>query len=240
VLKYADATDPTESEIVSYTFTDDGLRLYNPVTIKGATMENFRWDSDRMHYVCTDPGVNAYWAAFFSPDYQLRYGEFLGEWLLEYTVRNGATWNNTRQDDTVEIVRLEQNATFRVTCDKMFNFEGLILTFNRLKGVVSFYPAIIADVEDDGIYALRQLLLASTRSNPYGTLGGPGGLVGIWNQDEANERKITFTDNGSWGTYEAASIILRCYTGNTYVKNYSKNVDNKVVFENLVLTKINE
>jgi hypothetical protein len=241
LFKYTDATDPAAAEIISYTFTGDGLRLYEPVTIKGVTMENFRWDNDLLRYVCTDPGVNVYWAAFFPPDFQLRYGEFLGKWSLEYTARIGAAWEATRRKDTVEIVQLEQNATFRMACAKMFNFEGLVLTFNRLKGSMSFYPmAAIANVVDGGNYDLWQILLASNRSNAYGTLGGPGGLVGIWNQDAAGERKITFEDNGAWVTYKAASIILRCYTGTTYAKNYSSNVDNKIVFENLVLTKINE
>jgi hypothetical protein len=157
-------------------------------------------------------------------------------------VRINTTWSAADSSDIVEITELERNATFRMSCDKMFNFEGLVLTFDPLKGIASIYPQYTADVEVSGIqYSLRQIILASNRSNAYGTLNGPGGLVGVWNHDNADERTITFTDNGRWGTYTAASIILRLYSSaGVYVRNYTENVDQKVVFENLVLTKIND
>jgi hypothetical protein len=234
--------DNSEQETLPYAFTSDGIRMCNPFVVKGVTIENFQWNNDQLTYVCTDAGADVRLSAYFPADFQLRYGEFLGKWHVDYTVRINTTWSAARSRDIVEIVELERNVTFRMTCDKMFNFEGLILTFDPLKGTASIYPLSIADVKVSEVqYGLRQIILAVNRSSAYGTLNGPGGLIGAWNHDEAGERTITFVDNGRWGTYQGASVILRLYNvAGAYVKNYTENVDQKVVFENIVLTKIND
>ncbi|MDR3226081.1 MAG: DUF4302 domain-containing protein, partial [Prevotellaceae bacterium] len=65
---------------VAYTFTPDGIRLYEPFEYSGTTMQNFKWNSVEEKYECTDAGVNAYFDVYFPDDYQLRYSEFLGHW----------------------------------------------------------------------------------------------------------------------------------------------------------------
>jgi hypothetical protein len=161
---------------------------------------------------------------------------------VDYKVRINTTWSAADSSDIVEITELERNATFRMACDNMFNFGGLILTFNPLKGIISIHPAIAAEVTVNGSqWNLQQQIY--NRTNTYTALNGPGGLVGTWNHDEADERILTFEDNNRvpYAT-PLSSIFLRRYlVGNTSTyATYTENVGQKTVFENLVLTKIND
>lgn len=56
-------TEKTETETVTtyYPFmcTEDGIRLLEPLTLGGATMQNFTWDGNAKTFTCTDEGVNA-------------------------------------------------------------------------------------------------------------------------------------------------------------------------------------
>jgi hypothetical protein len=236
VIEYAGIE---ETETMPYAFTGDGIKLQKPLTVNGVTIQNFQWDNTQLKYISTDAGADVYLAAFFPPGF-LRYSDFLGRWQLKYRVRINSSWSTVDSTDIVEIIELEQKVSFRMVCDKIFNFGGVTLTFDPLKGTVSIYPLHVTNLEIDGVqYGLRQIILADNRSNAYGTLGGPGGLTGVWNNDEDGRRIIEFKDNGQWVTYKGASIILRLYTtAGVYVRNYTENIGQKVVFENLVLTKI--
>ncbi|MDR0754758.1 MAG: DUF4302 domain-containing protein [Prevotellaceae bacterium] len=232
-------SDGSEDEKISYAFTSSGIRLYEPYTINGITVENFVWDSVNEQYICSDQGANAYLKMYFPADFQIKYEEFLGKWKLEYEARDSASW--TSGTDTVELTEIKRNAKLMLECDKMFNFAGITLTFDPRKGVVYAY-CINTDVHSSGNY-IRQCPYDTQAGYIYVSVYNPpnylGGLVGVWNGDQNSERKITFEDNRVWGTYKANGILLRLYTpGNTSAGNYTANINGKYAFRNLVLTKI--
>ncbi|MDR2293458.1 MAG: DUF4302 domain-containing protein [Prevotellaceae bacterium] len=228
------------NEKISYAFTIDGIRLYEPYTINGVTMANFVWDNTTERYVCSDPGVNAYLKMYFPADFQIKYEDFLGKWKLDYQARTSAGWSTTTMD-TVEIIEVKRNASFMLTSDKLFNFAGITLTFDPRKGIVSIY-CINTDVHSSGHF-VRQCPYDTQAGYIYTSVYNPpsylGGLVGVWNNDENSERKITFEDNKVWSTYKANGILFRLYDlSNVSQGNYTGNTDGKYAFRNLLLTKI--
>jgi hypothetical protein len=233
VIEYAGSTD-LETPVIPYAFTGDGIKLQTPIVVNDVTIENLRWDPDQLQYVCTDPGVNAYLAAFFPSDYQLRYSEFLGKWKLSYKGRNSSAWASTAAVDTVEVIMMVQNESFRMKCDKLFNPDGLILSFDPQKGNISLYCFSVGI--DDG-WDLRQVMYAVTDGYSYSTVNSSlYGMLGVWNNDTGGERIITFQDNGKW-QYKAEGIILRSFDGSTNRNYYGKA--GFYAFRDLVLTKIN-
>jgi hypothetical protein len=46
------------SKKVSFVFTPTGIKLYEPFTFNGVTIESLTWDDDAIRYTCPDPGVN--------------------------------------------------------------------------------------------------------------------------------------------------------------------------------------
>ncbi|MDR2064833.1 MAG: DUF4302 domain-containing protein [Prevotellaceae bacterium] len=236
-MEYADNTNTAK---ISYAFTADGIKLYEPYTLNGVSMRNFVWDDANERYVCTDQGANAYLKAYFPPDYQIKYDDFLGKWKLNYQPRNSSGWL-TADMDTVEFVELKRNSSFMMKCDKMFNFAGITLTFDSRKGTVSI-NCINTDVHSSGNF-IRQCPYDTQAGYIYTSVYNPpdylGGLIGVWNNDENGERIITFEDNKVWSTYTADGILLRLYNAsNTSQGNYSGNIDGKYGFRNLVLTKV--
>ena len=55
-----EARDTTiQEEILAFTFTPSGIKLYEPFTFKGkVTMENFNWDNEKSSFICTDPDAD--------------------------------------------------------------------------------------------------------------------------------------------------------------------------------------
>jgi hypothetical protein len=232
-------TDNSIIEKVSYAFTTDGIRLYEPFTVNGVSMRNFVWDDANMQYVCSDQGVNAILKSYFPPDFQIRYEEFLGKWKLNHQPRTSSAWL-TATMDTVEIVELKRNASYLVKCDKMFSFDGLILSFDPRKGIVSFYVNNVGSfINNNETYFIRQCAY-DTQSGyfNYG-LNGIIGLIGIWNNDENNERKIAFEDNKAWGTYSANGILFYSFnSANVSQSIYADTMSGIAGIRNLTLTKV--
>jgi hypothetical protein len=253
-IEYANAANP---DVITYTFTNDGISLYEPFTVNGVTIQNFRWDNDQMQFVSIDAGTDVRLSAYFPEDFQLKYSEFLGKWKLVYTARRadmesstGANlpWETSPSIATVNIVEQVYNESFLVQSDELFNFDGLILTFDPLKGTVAFYIANVGSIPDME-YTIRQCFLGDTKPSGGGYLQGglntKYGYVGIWNSDENDERVITFQDNGFWITRVIDSITLVPYDlSNTRRPApgayYRENVNNLVILRDLVLTKIND
>lgn len=226
--------DESKTVKVAYTFTPTGIRLYEPFEFGGTTMEYFNWNQSDEKYVCADNGINAYFDVYFPPDYQLRYSEFIGTWEMTY---HGAT-TTTFETATVTIEEKKKNATFELVCPDIFSFQGIEITFDAQKGIISILNQN-ADIQEETGYFIR--VCAYDRAAGYLATSstGPIGIVGVWNKDEGGARKVTFVDNGSWGTYKANGLLLRLFdSSNTSMGNFTDNiVDYR--FNDITITKIN-
>jgi hypothetical protein len=218
---------------IAYTHTPEGIRLYEPLTVDGVTMQNFRWNTDAGRYECTDAGVNAYFEGFLPDDYQLQYEDFLGEWDMQFHGASTTTWTMA----TVTISTKKKYNTFLLSCDDIFSFAGIELAFNVQKGTVSLLNQNAA-IHTDGINYIR--VCAYDRGAGYLNTSstGPIGLFGQWNNDEEGKREILFVDNKVWGTYKPNGILLRLMTisGNVSSGNFTANIGG-YRFNDITLTK---
>lgn len=219
---------------VSYTFTPEGIRLYQPFVFKGVTMQNFVWNRQEEKYVCSDPGVDAFFDVFFPDDYELRYSEMIGRWRMQYYGASTTTWSYA----DIEITEKKRNSTYWVIAPTILNYP-IELTFNPQKGTVTFYTHNSAVDVNTG-YDVRVCPYDRNAGYLYtSTSGVPAGIIGVWNKDQGDIRSIYFIDNGKWITYKANGLILRLYNGATSMGNFTANIGG-YRFNEITITKINE
>ncbi|GHV58215.1 hypothetical protein FACS1894182_09490 [Bacteroidia bacterium] len=220
---------------VAYTFTPAGINLYEPFTINGVTMRNFTWNASEEKYVCTDPGVSAYFDIYFPSDFQLRYGEFIGKWNIRYHGASTTTWVNA----VVDITQKKKNATYTMSCSDIFSFPGIEISYDAQKGIISILNQNAAVQEGTG-YNIR--VCAYDRAAGYLNTAstGPIGLLGVWNRDDGGTRSVNFVDNGRWGTYKPNGFLLRLYdAANTNIGNFTANLPD-YRYTDITITKIAE
>ncbi|MDR3245731.1 MAG: DUF4302 domain-containing protein [Prevotellaceae bacterium] len=237
-----DITIVDTTVIIAYTFTPDGIRLYEPFSLDNIITEKYRdvivnyfkWNKEQEKYESADPGVNAYLKGYFPPDYQLTYQEFLGEWDMQYHGTSTTAWSYA----TVTIDMKKNNNTLTLSCDEIFSFAGIELVFDAQKGTIAMLNQNAA-VHTDGVNYVR--VCAYDREAGYLSTGstGPIGLDGIWNNEKgAGNAQIHFVDNKRWGTYKPNGILLRLYTisNNTNTGNFTGNIGG-YRFNDITLTK---
>ncbi len=234
-IGYKDENNEDKIVKVPYTFTPTGIRFANPFVFKDVSMQNFTWDAKSEKYICSDPGINAYFDIYFPDDYQLRYGEFIGKWNIRYHGASTSVWVN----EVVEIVQKKKNATFTMAAPKLFAWQpGIEISFDSQKGIISILnqnagkdPATGHDVRVCSYDRSAGYLSTATT--------GPIGIVGKWNNDAGGTRSITFVDNGKWITYKPNGFLLRLFKGSTSMGNYTTNVTD-YRFNDITITKIKE
>ena len=91
---------------LSFAFTADGIRLYEPFTIDGVTMERFVWDNATKRYNCVEPaGVNAYFTGSLDPSHSLLYyDDYVGTYTVEFATSQATPPARTRTTTiTIEV-----------------------------------------------------------------------------------------------------------------------------------------
>ncbi|MDR2286032.1 MAG: DUF4302 domain-containing protein [Prevotellaceae bacterium] len=229
-LVVSDRTMSGNSINVTFTYTDEGIRLYEPLIINGVTMLNFKWIPETGKYECTDSGVNAYFEGYFSSGFQLQYEDFIGEWEMQYNGRSTSSLSTA----TVQISIKQKYRSFLLSCKEIFSFPGIVLTYNPQKGTISLISQRIEFISG-GSNNIRVFAYGRS-SGYYSTNIGSIGLDGIWNNDANGKKQITFVDNKVWGTYKVDGILLQLYTDNIYLNNFTGNAGGHR-FNNITLTK---
>jgi hypothetical protein len=227
---------------VTFAFTPDGIRLYEPFSLEDIIPEKYRdvivsyfkWNKEQGRYESDSPGVNAYLKGYFPSDYQLTYEEFLGTWDMQYHGASTTTWSYA----TVTIGFKKNNTTLHLSSNEIFSFAGIELTFNAQKGTIAMLNQNAA-VHTDGVNYIR--VCAYDRAAGYLATAstGPVGLDGIWNNEKgAGNARIHFVDNKRWGSYTANGILLRLMTiaDNVSSGNFTENIGG-YRFNDITLTK---
>lgn len=230
-IGYKNDNDEDETLSVSYTFTPTGIRLYEPFVFEGVTMQNFIWSTSEEKYVCSDPGVNAFFDVYFPEDYELRYSELIGTWRMQYHGTSTSVWDYAN----IEISQRKKNATYTLTAPDILEFP-IEVTFDAQKGIVSIFTHH-AGIDETTGYTIRVCPYDRAAGYLYTNVGGIAGIIGKWNHDEGGERMITFEDNGRWQTYKANGLIVRLYEGSTSRGNFTANIGGHR-FNDITITKI--
>jgi hypothetical protein len=236
--KEAESAIIDETKVLAYAITPKGIRLCEPFTLNGATMENFEWNTAADRYDCIDPGVNAYFKGYFPPDFQLRYERFLGRWRMEYFGAGAYSPTAQRSSVEVEFTARRKNASFFVTNEEFFSFAGIEFLYNTTNGTLEFvnYNAGVNYIDNrNNVYVLTATVNAGSTGYSYYSNLNPYGFVGEWNKDEEHP-VITLKTNGRYAT--ANAIILRLFAPDgTNVGNFTTN-QGGYRFVNIVFTKI--
>jgi hypothetical protein len=233
-IGYVDEDDVESTVTVAYSFTPSGIRFAKPFEFQGVTMQNFAWNASEEKYLCTDAGTDAFFDVYFPDDYELRYGELIGEWRIKYHGASTTTW----VEETVSVTQKKKNATYTMYSPNLFSFPGIEISFNAQKGIISILNQNAATQEGTG-YDIR--ICAYDRAAGYLNTSstGPVGVVGDWNKDAGGVRSITFVDNRQWSAYRPNGFLIRLYNGSTNMGNFTANVAD-YRFTDITITKIED
>ncbi|MDR1671407.1 MAG: DUF4302 domain-containing protein [Alistipes sp.] len=239
VLGYLATVDRTfEAEMLddtlrdfSFCYTPNGFRLAYPYEVNGVKIQNFVLDKENARYTCTDPGVTAVIQSDMPPYYELPYENFIGKWQL-----NWINASNAKVSAQVDIVFRRKNLQLLMTSPDVFSYDGLILSFRATRGFVSIMTQREFKVAN-GNYVWT--CIWDSGGYLYTTLGGIGGLIGIWDKNEVNPT-ITFLDNGGWGNRRGDGLALYLNDGVSSTRNTFNGNPGGNRFRNISMTKITE
>jgi hypothetical protein len=231
---WSDKSEELKSLKLTYTFTSDGIRLYDTATLKGAVVQNFVWDGEADKYVCTDAGATG---VVIQPN-RLSYEAYLGDWKLSFL-----DFTDSEQVIDASLVAKEQNKSFTLVLPDYPDLP-IEIGFNPKSGL-SFDMQLL-DTDTPDLYI--SVWMTSTNWYAYALEDapdvGPAGMIGKWNLDDGGVREIEFIDNGKYaysGDDPINGILPVYYYGGTtwdYFYDYYYDVyNNFFMIYNLKLTK---
>ncbi len=187
------------SDKVSFIYTNTGVKFYEPFTLGGVTLENFRWNGADSTFVCTDKGVNASLVVSL-PEGFLFYSDYIGTWAL--------TYNDGESVKEITISKDVKNKTY-VVSGLEFDF---LMDYNMAKGTVEITTQEVGTYEGYIIMLCPWSLSSGGYFNYYDSRAG---LEGTYSGEPGNIQ-ITFADNGQWDGYDVESFLFYAFTSDGY------------------------
>lgn len=187
-LTYAGAGELDAKKEIPFIYTSDGIELYEPLTIDGVTMSTFKADTENISFVCTNPGVDAEFEAFYPEGYRF-YDQLAGTYKM-----------GTK---TVKVAANSDGKTYTLTG---FYSQGTVQAeYMRSLGTLSIKFQYL------GTYAGYYIYLCGwdTAAGYYTWLEGTG-INGVNSKNDP--LTISFTDNGVWGSNTVDSFLAFAFT----------------------------
>jgi len=186
-LTYAGADEREPKVEIPFLYTDEGIRLYEPITINGVTMSTFKADVPNVSLVCADAGVDAKFEAFYPEGYRF-YNQLVGTYKM-----------GTK---TVTVVANADGKTYTLT--GFYSLSTVQAEYARTMGTLSIKAQSVGMAL--GYYA--HLCTWNTSSGNLTWTEGYG-MMGVNTIDDP--LTISFVDNGAWG--ESDSFIVYAFSG---------------------------
>ena len=208
-------THGSERVVVAFILTTTGIRLYEPITIAGKTMQNFAINAAGHKLVCTDPGVNA--EIYYSAPL-LTYGDLIGTYTLRYSTSNAQPPNRNRS----ATVTMVQNIV-----GQTYFLKGILTPADEAKGniIVKYSPSRgiaisgqILFVRENTGYDFWWLPYSRPETGNYVSRSTTPGMYST-NVDNSGKLKFDMVDDGFWVSYVVAGFILRDYQSSTSMGN---------------------
>lgn len=184
-----------------YAYTEEGISLYEPVTVEGVTVQNFKWENQT--FVSTDAvdaagkAIQITLTAFRSSNF-MHFDDFIGNYLLSV--------NDSPMP--VTLARTPQSVTYK---NRSFVLHGLgdydlTLTYSKSNSTLSLTTQYLGMFHDYYVWFC-----------PWDTVAGyftwsPGPGFTITHNGDPNKLVLTFKDNGVWGSYHANSIAFAAFS----------------------------
>lgn len=183
---YSGENASTDTQKIPFIYTDEGIRLYEPLTLNGVTMTNFKADVENVSYVCTDLGVNAKFEAFYPQGYRF-FSDLVGTYKIA--------------DRTVRVTANPDGKTYSLA--GLSDYGTVQATYTRSMGSFSITNQYLGKAF--GQYFAYFCLCNSS----YVTWVEGTGMTGV-NSVEA-PLSITFKDNGVWGSSVGDSFLVYAF-----------------------------
>ncbi|WP_418991803.1 DUF4302 domain-containing protein [Alistipes sp.] len=213
---YPDGDQSGEYIDYPYAYTEEGISFYEPVTMEGITVQNFKWENET--FVSTDAvdaagkTVHVTLAAFRNSDF-MHFDHFIGNYSLSV---NGVP-------TPVTLARTPQSVTYK---NRSLVLHGLgdydlNLTYSKSDGSLSLTTQFLGMSGNLFVW-----LCPWDAAEGYLTWNTGIGFKIIHNGDPDN-LVLTFQDNGVWGSYQVNSIIYGTFSeykadGETRVGNIDR------------------
>ena len=176
-----------------FIYTSTGIKLYEPVTIRGSKYESFNWENANKQFKCADAGTDAALTLSLPDDY-LMYDDFIGKYTFEYR-----DLNNTKVTKNIEVFEKQRRKTYLVKGLSNFDMEMRYLKTTGRIGIGCQYLG-----EEGGTPIMLWIWNGAS-----GIIYGANYVYeAVWNQNR-NNFVLTFHDNGSWtGNIKGVIAIL--------------------------------
>ncbi len=191
-----------------------GMKLYEPVTINGQTIENFELNTENNTLICTDPGTDA--IIYLMPSYD----DYAGTYIMNYT--NTPPVSNVRNRSAE--IRLIPIGDYKYHVEGILKPEdeersSIVMNFDPAAGILKFLGGqkLFQRAPDDVwvcFFVCAVHSSGSSTTNLTATYGlNMTGLV----LDESNMPvSFTFVDNGLYTSYTVTGF-------NFYGRNAADN-----------------
>lgn len=209
-LTYADADERDPKKEIPFLYTDEGIKLYEPITINGVTMSVFKADVPNVSFICADAGVDVKLEAFYPVGYRF-YDQLVG------TYKMGT--------QTVKVAANPDGKTYSLT--GFSNYGTVQAEYARSMGTFSITSQYL------GIALGRYYAYLCLCNTSYVTWDAGTGMTGV---NSANDPLVvTFEDNGVWGRDVGDSFITYAFTSqpptNSVVAGWLEQYSTPVVME---------
>ena len=221
----SDASKGTSKEISrAYLFTDQGLRLYKPVTINGKPMQDFKIttiDGGRQELQCLDNGLTDLKLAVVVPEGYCFYNEFAGTYtLLHYEINLNEPYTTT-----VQLVPNSDGKTYSLAglCaeDDKWTVQ---LKYLKANGTLLWLGQSIGTTTEDW-----EIWLAPYTKKRTGTMTGTvykDATIGfeLKKSNDTDKFELLFSSYDPKGTNNVTSLRMRCYSGSTNKGNPTEDM----------------
>lgn len=191
-ITYTNGSGSTVTETIPFIYTSDGLKLYEPLTLNGVTVEHFIYNDESVTFECSDTGVSAKLVGVYPAGYKT-YAELEGTY--DYVLAENEQGEIT-DSRPVQIIANEDNSTY--TIRGLSTLYDIQASYVRKTGSISIVFQYLGRYSSYYIY-----LCPWDTTEGYLTWAAGSGLDGVNSTD--NPLTITFRDNG---VYETADSFL--------------------------------
>lgn len=186
--KIDDRGQPTTTKY-PYIYTDEGIKMLEPMVVNGIAMSQFNWDSVKRTFVCVDEGVNAS-VEFYCPE---DFPKYIGRYRMTY----GSSSN------TVTISQKIEGVSYTLSGLPYFNVE---VSYNFSNDCIDLLYQYLGN-----FIGLQVYLCPWDASAGYLDWTTGSGLSGVVTSVGNEPLTINFVDSGVFGI--ANSLLFYAFTG---------------------------
>lgn len=198
-ITFYDEIGNTRNRKAPFLLTTEGLRLREPMSIDGVTMQHFKWNDKENALVCTDEGATKAILRGINPNGYTNYEDFIGNYTMEYYTFNAKGDQLIEKTRDVSIIKKVENESYELIGAN--NDFSIPLNYDLANGALKLDAgALLAEEPGQYLYiAVCDVYSGGLTKNS---------IFGLRSYMYLGAETLTFAlvDNGAWG--QANSFLL--------------------------------